>query len=274
MHDGSRFLSWVVEPWTRVSNVSMFSVQLSMFEVVSLLGLQTSSFTILLWPPLIFILSSDVHIIFLLLSTDSSCGPITNASDWSMLSRDKFVLKSCSLEFVKKFATMSASMFVSLFVMNWVLPCPMIPIPMTSGSRDPTQTDKLQTLSTMWVSFIGYFLASTWLLESLIVSTCSSDSWYTELLIVNTYLYSIGNWYEVSHVIRDKVHANVCVPVRNELGAALYNDYYSDGGWLRYPTPTDKLQTLSTMWVSFIGSFLASTCLMESLIVSTCSSDS
>ena len=43
---------------------------------------------------------------------------------------------------------------------------------------------------------------------------------------------------------------------------------------LKIMTPTDNLQTLSTMRVSAIGSLLGSTCLLESLIVSYWSSDS
>ena len=39
--------------------------------------------------------------------------------------------------------------FVSLFVMSWVMPCPMTPIPMMAGSRDSTPNDKLRTLSAM-----------------------------------------------------------------------------------------------------------------------------
>ena len=81
----SIFLSWVVEPWTRVSNLLTLSVQLSTFEVLSFLRIQTSSFNpgvpILLRSPLMFLLSRDVHIIFLLLSKDWSYDPITNASD-------------------------------------------------------------------------------------------------------------------------------------------------------------------------------------------------
>ena len=179
--DDYRFLSWVVERWMKVSDFLTLSVQLSTFEVVSLLGLQISLFSpgvsiLLLRSPLLFLLSLDMHIIFLFLSTDSSCGPITDASDWSVLSQDEFVLNSCLIEFVKTFVTRFVSMFVSPLIMRWLMPCSMIPILMTSGLRGPTPTDTLWTLSTMWVSFIGSFLASTCLLESLIVSTCSSKS--------------------------------------------------------------------------------------------------
>ena len=145
MHNDSRFLSWVADPWTWVSNFSMMSVQLSNFEVVSLIGLKTYLFTpgfyIILWFPLLFLLSRDMHIMFLLPSTDFSCASIMNALDWNLLSRDEFVLKSCSLEFVKT--------FVTRFVLSGVLPCPMIP--MTSGSMDPTLIGKILIPLTMWV---------------------------------------------------------------------------------------------------------------------------
>ena len=43
---------------------------------------------------------------------------------------------------------------------------------------------------------------------------------------------------------------------------------------LNSPTPTDNLRILSKMWGFAFGSLLGSTCLLESLIVSTCSFDS
>ena len=76
IYDDSRFLSCVVEPWIIVSDFSTLSIQLSRFEVV-LLTLKISSFTpgvsiVLRLSPLMFLLSLDVYIIFLLISTDSS----------------------------------------------------------------------------------------------------------------------------------------------------------------------------------------------------------
>ena len=90
--------------------------------------------------------------------------------NWNMLSGDKLVIESWSLEFVKT--------CITRFVLSFVLPCPIIP--MKAGLRYPTQIDKVLILSTIWVSFIGLFLASTYFLESLIVSMCSPHSLYTE----------------------------------------------------------------------------------------------
>ena len=166
MHDESRFLYWVADPWIWVSNFSMLCVQLSKLEVVSRLGLNMSLLTpdipILLWFPTLFLLWSDVHIVLLLPPKLLHYKPITNVFDWFVLSVDELFIESCSLEFVNTCVT------------RYLFYCPMIP--MAAGSRSLTPIDKVQTPSTMWVSFIGLFLGSTCLLESLIVSTCSSDS--------------------------------------------------------------------------------------------------
>ena len=91
MHDDYRFLSWVADPWTWVSNFSLLPVQLSKLEVVSLLGLKTYLFTpgvsiLLIQLPLMFLLSLGVLMILFDIFTDSFCGPITIVSDWRELS--------------------------------------------------------------------------------------------------------------------------------------------------------------------------------------------
>ena len=180
MRDDSRFLSWVVELWTLVLNFLMFSASLSTLEVVPI-ALQTSLFTpgvsiLLIQLPLIFLLSLDVLMILFVLLTDSSCGPITSVSDWCKLSWNIFVSKSCLLELVKMSVTMLLPMFVLELITPWVMPCPMIPTAMAAGLTLTIPTDRLLIPPTMWVSVIGVLLASTGLLESLIVSTRSSDS--------------------------------------------------------------------------------------------------
>ena len=109
MHNNYRFLSWVADPWKWVSNFLMLPLQLSKLEVVSLLWLKISLFTprvpILLWSPILFLLSCDMHIMFLLPRTLSYCKPITNGFDWNVLSGDEPVIESCLLEFVKTCVT-------------------------------------------------------------------------------------------------------------------------------------------------------------------------
>ena len=135
----------------------------NMFEVKSLIGLKTSSFTpgisILVWSPLMCLLSRDVHIIFHLLSTDLSCGPIINASYWSVLSQDESVLKSCSPEFIKTFVTRFVLMFMSPLIMRWVTNCPMIPTPMTAGSWYTSLTPNEGQI--IWTGYEHLYLSST-----------------------------------------------------------------------------------------------------------------
>ena len=163
MHDKSKFLSWVADPWTKVSDGSMFPVHLAKLEVVLRLGLKTPSFTpgfpILLWFRQIVLLSGDVQLrMFLLSPTLFHVEPIMNAFDVFVLSVHKMLIGSSTREFSRTFVS-----------------GPMRP-PMTAGSRSPTPTDKLRNMSTMWVSAIGSLLGSTYLMEAFIVSTCSSDS--------------------------------------------------------------------------------------------------
>ena len=83
---------------------------------------------------------------------------------------------SCLLESVKISVTMLLPMFVHPLMTPWVMHCPMIPTPMTAGLTDKIPTDKLLIPSKMGVSVIGSLLASNCLLDSLIVSACSSNS--------------------------------------------------------------------------------------------------
>ena len=162
MHEKSEFLSWVADLWTEVSNGSMFPVHLAKLEILPRLGLKIPSLTpgvpILLWFRIV--LSGGVQLgVFLSTSVILYAEPITIAFDWFMLSGDKLLRESSTRKFSWTFLTRY--------------------FPMTSmkaGLKSPTPTDHLQILSTMWVSTIGSLLGSTCLLESLIVSTCSSDT--------------------------------------------------------------------------------------------------
>ena len=145
MHDEYRFLSWVTDTWTWVLNFSMMPVQLRNLESVSLIGLKIYLFTpgvlILLQPPTLFLLLSDVHMMFLISPTILHCKPTTNVFDWFVLRREKIFIESLLLKPVKSYVTRS------------VLYCLMILI--KAGSRSPTPIDKVQTPSTIRVSFIG-----------------------------------------------------------------------------------------------------------------------
>ena len=161
MYKKSEFLSWVAYQWTEVSNGSMFPVHLAKLEILPQIGLKTPAFTagvlILLWSRIV--LSGGVQLFRVFLSTSAllRAEPITIAFDVFMLSGDKLLRESSTHNFSRTFVTRS-------FLMT----------PMTAGSKIPT--DNLQILLTMWVSTIGSLLGSTCLLESLIVSTYSSNS--------------------------------------------------------------------------------------------------
>ena len=159
----SEFLSWVAEPWTEVFDGLMLPVHLAKLEVLLRLGLKIPSLTpgvpILLW--FLIVLSGDVQLrVFLVTPTHLHAEPTTNAFDVFMLSGDKLLREISTHKFYRKFVTRSFPM----------------PPPMTAGSKSPTPTDNLWNLSTMRVSAIGLLLGSTCVLESLIVSTCSSKS--------------------------------------------------------------------------------------------------
>ena len=162
MHKKSEFLSWVVDPWTEVSNGSMFPVHLAKLEILPRIGLKTPLLTpgvsILLW---FWIAISDGVQLRVFLSTPAlfHAKPITNAFNVFVLSGDKLLRESSTRKLSSTFMTWS-------FPMNH----------MTAGSKSPTLTDNFWTLLKMWVSANGSFIGSTCLLESLIVSTCSSDS--------------------------------------------------------------------------------------------------
>ena len=94
MHDKSKFVSWVAEPWTEVSDGSMFPIPLAELEVVLGLGLRTPSFIpgvpILIWFRIV--LSGDVQLImFLLTPTLLHAELITNAFAVFVLSRYKLL---------------------------------------------------------------------------------------------------------------------------------------------------------------------------------------
>ena len=141
----------------------MFPVHLVKLEDMLRPGLKTPSFTpgvpILLLFRQMFLPSGDVQLrMFLLTPTLLHAEPITNAFNVFMLSGDTLLGDSYTRELSRTFVT-----------------GPMHP-PMTAVSKSLTPTDNLQILSTIRVSSIGSLLGSTCLLESLIVSTCSSDS--------------------------------------------------------------------------------------------------
>ena len=124
-----------------------------------------------------FLLSGDVQLrMFLLTPTLFYAKPITNAFDVFMLSRDKMLRGSSTRKFSRIFVT--------------GLMCPLMT---KASSKSPTPADKLQILSTMLVSVIVLLLASTFLLESLIVYICSSVSKYIESMIVDTSFFFIGD---------------------------------------------------------------------------------
>ena len=83
MHDKSKFISWVEDPWIEVSNGSMFPAQLRKLEFVLRLGLKIPLFTpgvpIVLLSPQMFIIYGDVQLrMFLLTPTLLHAKPITN----------------------------------------------------------------------------------------------------------------------------------------------------------------------------------------------------
>ena len=165
MSKKSKFLSWLVDPWTEVSNGSLFPLQLRKLDFVSRPGLKIPSFTpgvpILLIFCRMFLLSGDVQLkMFMLTPTLFHAELITDAFDWFVLSRDKLSRGRSTREFFSTFVTRSF----------------LMPPPMMAGSKSPTPTNNLRTMSTMWVYSIGSLLGSTCMLESLIVSTWSSDS--------------------------------------------------------------------------------------------------
>ena len=166
MQDKFDFLSCYADPWTEVYNSSMLLVQLHKLEdfVMSRLGLKISSFTpgvpILLLLRQMFLLSGDVQLrMFLLTPALLHCEPITNDFNWFVLRGDKLSRGRSTRKF-------SRTLVMGL----------MLPPTTTACSKSPTLTDKLWTVSTIWVSAIGSFLGSTYFLESHIVSTCSSNS--------------------------------------------------------------------------------------------------
>ena len=162
MHEKSKFISWVADPSTELSNGSMFLVHLEKLELIPRIGLKTPTLTPGV-PTLLglqMFLSGGVQIFRMFLSTCAlfHATPITIAFDGIVLSGDKLFRESYTREFSWTFMTRS---------------CPMNP--MTDGPKS-CLTDNLQILSIMRVSSFGSLLGTTCLLESLIVSTCLSDS--------------------------------------------------------------------------------------------------
>ena len=111
MHEKSKFISWVADPSTELSNGSMFLVHLEKLELIPRIGLKTPTLTPGV-PTLLglqMFLSGGVQIFWMFLSTCAllHAAPIMIAFDVIFLSGDKLFRESSTLEFSRTFVTRS-----------------------------------------------------------------------------------------------------------------------------------------------------------------------
>ena len=155
MHKNSEFLSWFADLSTKMSNGSMFLDYLAKLELLTQFGLKTYTLT----PGFIRIVLLGLRTLIL-----STCVMLHTAS--VTISSELIVLRGDKL-FSKIFThNVSWTLLTRSCLMNL----------MTAGSKRIGLTDHLQILSVMLISPFGSLLGSTCLLESILISTCSSDS--------------------------------------------------------------------------------------------------
>ena len=196
IREDSVFPSLVGDRWTVVS--SLFASSTSILTLKLSFSLQIFLFTIgvpiLPWSILLFSISLDARTILLQLSVGLFCDTITSV--WDLKGSTKNIL----LESVKKSVTMSLTMLVPPLIMPWVMPYPprpIIPTPTAAGLTPMNPTDVLWR----WVSVFGSLLTSTFLFESLILSSYSSELWYAESLTVDASLFFPSEFYSSTCVV-------------------------------------------------------------------------
>ena len=151
MQKQSKFLSWAAYPSTEVFNGSMLLGNFAKLELLLRLGLKTSTLT----PGVLCIALLGVRTIL------STCALFHAVS------------MTISFELI---VWSSLKLFSERPLRDISIPLVMRSSLMTTGLKRTGLNNILQILSILWVSTFGSLLGSTYLLESLILSTWLPDS--------------------------------------------------------------------------------------------------